>query len=363
MTANTTFEGCQRRLRAVRTEMRKSGLDAYLATDVKNVYYLTGFLDISTASLNMIIPFEETPILLVMPLSLEAASTQASGCQVKTLAPGELMIGRLLEEIRSAGLRRIGFDNLQLPTYLAMTKESRDVELVNESGILLDQRRIKDSEEISFIKRASEFTDAGMEAALGAIRSGAKEYEVAGEAEYAMRMRGSMGAAFDTLVASGPRSAYPHGLSTDREIRDGDLVTVDLGATWKGYCSDLTRTVVVGKGQEKASKMLWRVKEAHDRVLGEIRPGVEAARVDAVARTVLGPELAQYFVHGLGHGVGLDIHEAPTMSRTSKDTLESGNVVTDEPGVYLGGFGGVRTEDTVLVTEKGCEKLTAARYE
>ncbi|MCJ7609313.1 M24 family metallopeptidase, partial [Candidatus Bathyarchaeota archaeon] len=138
---------------------------------------------------------------------------------------------------------------------------------------------------------------------------------------------------------------------TEREICDGDLVTVDLGATWKGYCSDLTRTVVVGKGQEKAFRMLRRVKEVHDRVLSEIRPGVEAARVDEVARTVLGPGLVEYFVHGLGHGVGLDIHEAPTMSRTSKDILEAGNVVTDEPGVYVSGFGGVRTEDTVLVTE------------
>jgi Xaa-Pro aminopeptidase len=361
--ANTTFDGCPRRLKAIRNKLGHSGLDAYLATDVKNVYYLTGFLDISTASLNMIIPLEGTPTLLVMPLSLEAATTQARGCQVKTLAPGDLMIGRILEELKSAGLRRIGFDNLQLQTYLAMTKESSDVELVNETSMVAEERRIKDSEEISFIRRASEITDAGMEAALGAIRSGAKEYEVAGEAEYAMRMRGSMGAAFDTLVASGPRSAYPHGLSTDREICDGDLVTVDLGATWKGYCSDLTRTVVVGKGEEKAFRMLRRVKEVHDRVLGEIRHGVDAARVDEVARTLLGPGLAEYFVHGLGHGVGLDIHEAPTMSRTSKDVLEAGNVVTDEPGVYLGGFGGVRTEDTVLVTEKGCEKLTSARYE
>ena len=351
-----------KRLDNVRKALRDESLDGYLVTDVKNIYYLTDFLDISTATLNMLIPLEGKPTLLVTPLSLEAATSQARDCQVKATPVGETMTNRLLEELKGRALKREGYDTLQIQTYLTLSKDLEGVELLHKAEIVTNQRRVKDDEEISLIRRACEFADMGMEAAVEAVRPGAKEYEVAAQAEYAMRTRGSMGAAFETLVASGPRSAFPHGISTEREIREGELVTIDLGAVWKGYCSDLTRTVVAGKASRKDLRVMRKVKEAHDKALEEIRPGVEAVKVDAVARTVLGASLADYFIHGLGHGVGLDIHEAPTLSRTSKDILEAGNVVTDEPGVYISGYGGVRTEDTVLVTKEGCEKLTNAPY-
>lgn len=350
-----------KRIDTIRKALQDGNLDGYMATDVKNVYYLTGFLDISTATLTMLIPSEGEATLLVTPLSLEAATSQARGCQVIATSVGESMADRLLKELKETNLRRLGYDTLQLQTYLTLSQSLEGVELLNKAEFVTNQRRVKSNEEASIIRRACEFADKGIEAAIEAIHPGAKEYEVAAQAEYAMRIHGSMGAAFETLVASGPRSAFPHGISSDREIREGEFVTVDLGATWKGYCSDLTRTVVAGKASAKDLHIIRKVKEAHDKVLEEIRPGVEAVKVDAVARTTLG-DLADYFVHGLGHGVGLDIHEAPTLSRTSKDLLEAGNVVTDEPGVYIGGYGGVRTEDTVLVTRDGCEKLTKAPY-
>jgi Xaa-Pro aminopeptidase len=351
-----------KRVDTVRKALPDENLDSYLATDVKNIYYLTGFLDISSATLNMLIPPEGEPTLLVTPLSLEAATSQARDCQVKAIAIGETMTNRLLEELKGRSLKRVGYDTLQIQTYLTLSQGLTGVELLHRAEIVMNQRRVKDDEEVSLIRRACELADLGMEAAVKAVRPGAKEYEVAAQAEYAMRNRGSMGAAFETLVASGPRSAFPHGISTDREIREGEFVTIDLGAIWKGYCSDLTRTVVAGKASRRDLRIMRKVKEAHDKALEEIRPGAEAVKVDAVARTVLGASLADYFIHGLGHGVGLDVHEAPTLSRTSKDILEDGNVVTDEPGVYISGYGGVRTEDTVLVTKEGCEKLTNAPY-
>jgi Xaa-Pro aminopeptidase len=350
-----------KRVDTVRKGLRDENLDGYLVTDVKNIYYMTGFLDISGATLNMLIPQEGKPMLLVTPLSLEAATSQAQNCEVKATALGETMTNRLIEELKGAGLKRIGYDIIQIQTYLTLSKNLRGVELLHKAEIVANQRRVKDDEEVSLIRRACELADVGMESAIEAIHPGAKEYEVAAQAEYAMRIRGSMGAAFETLVASGPRSAFPHGISTDREIREGELVTVDLGAVWKGYSSDLTRTVVAGKASRKDLRIMRKVKEAHDKALEAIRPGVEGAKVDAVARTVLGT-FADQFIHGLGHGVGLDIHEAPTLSRVSKDVLEAGNVVTDEPGVYISGYGGVRTEDMVLVTREGREKLTNAPY-
>ncbi|MCJ7635638.1 M24 family metallopeptidase, partial [Candidatus Bathyarchaeota archaeon] len=298
---------------------------------------------------------------LVTSLSFEAATSQACNCHIEAMTVGESVNNRLLEELKKTSIKSIGYDTLQLQTYLTLSRKL-GTQLVEKAESMTNQRRVKDNEEVSMITRACDMADAGMEAATEAIRPGAKEYEVAAQAEYAMRIRGSMGVAFETLVASGPRSAFPHGISSDREMRSGEFVTVDLGATWKGYCSDLARTVIVGKASPKDLRIVRKVKEAHDKALDKIRPRVEASKIDTVARTALGTSLAASFVHGLGHGVGLSIHEAPTLSQISKDILEAGNVVTDEPGVYIHGYGGVRTEDTVLVISKGCKKLTNSPY-
>ncbi len=345
----------------VRKALINENLDCYLVTDVKNIYYLTGFLDVSSATLRMLIPREGNPILFVTSLSFEAASSQACNCNIEAVTLGESANNRLLKELKKTSVKTMGYDTLQLETYLTLSK-NLGTQLFEKAEIMANQRRVKNVEEVSMIKQACDMADAGMEAATEAIRQGAKEYEVAAQAEYAMRMLGSMGVAFETLVASGPRSAFPHGISSDRQMRSGEFVIVDLGATWKGYCSDLTRTFVVGKASPKDLRIVKKVKEAHDKALDKIRPKVEASKIDTVARTALGTSLAANFVHGLGHGVGLSIHEAPTISQISKDILEAGNVVTDEPGVYIHGYGGVRIEDVVLVINKGCKKLTNSPY-
>jgi Xaa-Pro aminopeptidase len=212
------------------------------------------------------------------------------------------------------------------------------------------------------MKQAAALTDAGARAGMEWVRAGVREYEVAAEIEYAMRRRGSEGAAFETVVASGPRSAHPHGVASDRVIMRGDAVVLDLGAVYRGYRSDITRTVFVGEPSPQQAAVLQVVMEAHDDAFHAMRGGVEARVVDKRARRIFAAKgLDQYFIHGLGHGVGLDIHEAPTLSPDSVDVLAAGNVVTDEPGLYLPGFG-VRIEDTVLIHAESGEKLTRTEY-
>jgi Xaa-Pro dipeptidase len=178
-----------------------------------------------------------------------------------------------------------------------------------------------------------------------------------------MRKRGSYGTAFETIVASGPCSAFPHGGCSNREIREGDLVIVDLGATYKFYRSDMTRTLAAGKPSEKQKKLYQIVKTAQEKAFEIMKPNVKAKDVDAVARKIIEDAgYGEYFVHGIGHGVGLEVHEPPTLSPDSTETLAVGNVVTDEPGIYLVGYGGVRIEDTVLVQKNEAEKLTIGPY-
>jgi Xaa-Pro dipeptidase len=332
-----------------------------VVSDVKSIYYLTGFLDIAGASLSLVVPVEGEPTLLTMPLSLDHASAKAQNCSVKSVRSGETMAKELLRELAVQQPKRLGHEGLPLKTFLELKDGLPDTEHA-ALDLVLRQRAAKDSEEVNLIRRACELADIGVAAALEAIRPGAREYEVAAQAEYAMRIRGSQGFAFETLVASGPRTSYPHGVCTDRRIRDGELVTVDLGGVWGGYCSDLTRTVVVGSPSPKDRRLLHLVQTVHDRVLGEMKPGAGGAKLDASARDMFGGEYRDLFIHGLGHGVGLDIHEHPVLSQMSSDVLVEGNVVTDEPGLYLKDYGGVRIEDTVLVTAEGGEKLTKASY-
>jgi Xaa-Pro dipeptidase len=202
-----------------------------------------------------------------------------------------------------------------------------------------------------------------MKAAYETIKPGIREYEVAAEIEYAMRRKGSWGTAFETIAASGTRSAFPHGGCTDRKIKKGDLVVVDIGATYQCYCSDMTRTVTAGKPSARQKKIYEIVRLAQEKAFQNVKPKARAKDIDAIARKVIeNAGYGEYFVHGLGHGVGLEIHEPPTLNQESKDRLTVGNVITIEPGVYITGFGGIRIEDTVLVQKRKAEKLTKGPY-
>ena len=234
-------------------------------------------------------------------------------------------------------------------------------EPVRTEGLVSRLRRVKDASEIDAIRRAAALTDRAFAHALRTLRPGVREVEVALEIERFVRTQGGDGMAFDVIVASGPRSAMPHGTASPKPIEEGELVTIDMGARIDGYCADMTRTVGVGEVSPAHRELFEAVLEAERAALAEVRPGANGKDLDAVARDVLtGHGLGEAFAHSLGHGVGLDVHEGPALSARSNDELAAGMVVTIEPGAYRPGDAGVRIEDLAVVTDDGHEVLSSS---
>lgn len=232
-------------------------------------------------------------------------------------------------------------------------------EPVRTEGLVSRLRRVKDASEIDAIRRAADLTDRAFEHALGTLRPGVREVEVALEIERFVRTQGGDGMAFDVIVASGPRSAMPHGTASPKPIEAGELVTIDMGARVDGYCADMTRTVGVGEVAPAHRELFEAVLEAERAALAEVRPGAHGKELDTVARKVLTSHgLGDAFSHSLGHGVGLDVHEGPALSSRSSDELAAGMIVTIEPGAYIPGDAGARIEDLAVVTDDGHEVLS-----
>ena len=291
-------------------------------------------------------------------------NAQGAGLPVELVKSGENLMDKIAGQAKVFGAKHLAVDALSVEGWQALAKSVGDEKKLGcGSGFVRDLRMVKDKSEIELMRKAGELASLGVKVAYETVAPGVAEREVAAEIEYAMRKHGSDGTSFDTSVASGSNSAYPHGGCSDKKIREGDLVIVDLGARYRFYCSDVTRTLVAGKPSEKQKKLYRIVLEAYERAFDAIKPGVKASEVDAVGRRIVEDAgYGEFFVHGLGHGVGLEIHEPPTLSRSGMETLVVGNVVTNEPGIYLVGYGGIRVEDTVLVTKAGAEKLTQGAY-
>jgi len=352
------------RIEALREQLRRANLDCYLITRVTSIYYFTNFLDVKDANLSLILPKEETPILYVPELSLTAAEESARNCIVKPVKIGEKIFDKVSKELSALRARRVGFDSLQASFFLRVKSKTRGITLKPTPDLVWSLRKIKSDEEISCMKVAAKMADRGIKAAIETVRKGVYEYEVAGEAEYAMRSSGSEAFAFDTIIASGPRSALPHARVSDRKIRGGDFVVIDIGAVYNGYHSDVTRTVIVGKPNWKQIKIYKLVLQAQEKAFRSIRSGAKARYVDSIARKIIMESgYEEHFVHGLGHGIGLDVHEPPTLNPVSMDVLAKGNMVTDEPAIYIPSFGGVRIEDTVEVLKDKAKRLTKSPRE
>ncbi|MFQ5743464.1 MAG: M24 family metallopeptidase [Acidobacteriota bacterium] len=340
---------------AVARQLGDAGLDASLVTAAANLRYLTGF----TGTNGWLLLATGTSILLTDSRYLEQAQAQTEGVQVITGAKG--LLGCLGATLDERGWQRLGYD----PQHTTVALEQRlcaleGVDWVCFSGVVETLRSRKGAAEIEAMGRALELTVSALLGVAEGVKPGSSEREIAAELEYACRRRGADGMAFETIVASGPRTALPHGLASDRRVQIGEPLMIDVGCRLDGYCSDLTRMVWVGDEVDREWLQLYRVvQKAQAAAIDVIGPGVAAAAVDRAAREVI--EDAGYgeaFSHGTGHGVGLEIHEAPSVSPRSEDRLEAGMVITIEPAIYQPVRRGIRLEDMLCVNADGCVRLT-----
>jgi Xaa-Pro aminopeptidase len=342
------------RIEKLSKSLEDAGLDAYVIMREPNILYYTG----SISGGVLIVAPDTSPLLLTSRLNLYVAQDNAQGCDVESYTRKD-KDEKVVESLYQVAPKKIGFDELSLQDKKTLRDNLGGVELKEKPDLVWAMRRLKDASEKKLMRRAGELSDIGMEAVREFISEGVREHEVAAAAANAMRINGASDISFPFIVASGPRSAYPHAGVSERKIRNGDFVTIDMGATYRGYCSDITRTFIVGNPSEKQRTIYETVLGANEAALPEIREGAKGIDVDLIARDIITKAgYGEDFIHSLGHGVGLEVHEPPSLSKSSKDVLVPGNVVSNEPGVYLKGFGGVRVEDTVLVTASGSERLT-----
>lgn len=342
------------RLPRARAQLSEHGLDGLLVHQAANRTYLTGF----TGSAGIALLTEREAVLLVDFRYTEQAAAEAEGWEV--VRADRQFIDTLVRVVEDRGLRRLGFESesVTVKQHREYAGRLAPAELVALEG--LDRLRwVKDADELARIEQAVAIADAAFAHVQTFLRPGAVERDVAVELEFFMRREGADKEAFETIVASGPRSALPHGRASERHFQSGEFVTIDFGAVYRGYVSDCTRTVILGAPSDKHRQVYGTVLDAQEAALAGIKPGMTGKAADAIARAIITDAgYGEAFGHGLGHGVGLVVHEGPTLSPREEALLAPGMVVTVEPGIYLSGWGGVRIEDLAVVTEDGCRSLT-----
>jgi Xaa-Pro aminopeptidase len=344
------------RVERIRKLLLERQLDALIVNGRANLRYVSGFTGSSGAAL---LPAEGQPRFFTDFRYQEQLAVEVDGAFEREIIAGQLLDG-LAAELPSG---RVGFDDATTTVAERARLEEHvgaRTELVAAGGLVEGLRAVKDAGEIDRIAAAAALVDGIYEWLVERGFAGRQEREVAIELEHEMRMRGASGPSFGSIVASGPHAALPHAQAADTPIVSGTLVTVDIGAVLDGYCSDCTRTFAVGEPAPQAREIYELVLAAQVAGLDALEPGLSGVAVDAKARVVIDDAgYGEFFGHGLGHGVGLEIHESPRLSRHASDEpLLAGNIVTVEPGVYLPGVLGVRIEDLVVVTDEGARRLS-----
>ena len=336
-------------------------IDALLVSGLPNIRYLTGFTG-DNAQL-LITPAGQ--ILFTDPRYTIQASEECT-CPLKIHSKGPLDQA-VAESIRRKKLKRIGFEasRITYDVYLRLKQALPLGAMLKPLGGVVEKlRMVKSDQEIECIRRSVLTNSKALEKTIPSIRPGVSEATLAAELEYQMRRLGGEKAAFETIVAIGERSALPHARPTSRKLGSDELLLIDMGTCQDGYMSDMTRVLFAGRPNPRIQQMYNSVAKAQLAAIDAVRPGTTAGRVDRAARQVLASDgLAAAFVHSTGHGLGLEIHEPPRVGRADKTRLEPGMVITIEPGAYIRGLGGVRIEDTVLVTKNACEVLTPTSKE
>lgn len=343
------------RLQRLRDAMSRRNLEALLVTNAYNRRYMTGF----TGTSGYVVITAARAILLTDFRYTDQAAAQVKEFEIIMHDPKPINTIRQL--LKKLNVRKLGIEqnDMTYGMYLSYKQQLEDVELVPTEHLVEQLRVVKDTGELRIMQEAAQLADEAFKHILTRIRPGVRERDLSSELEYFMRMNGATSSSFDTIVASGERSALPHGVASDKVLQSGDFVTLDFGAYYKGYCSDLTRTVVLGQPSERHKEIYNIVLEAQLHALSGIKPGITGKAADSLAREVIKQYgYGDYFGHGTGHGLGMEIHESPRLSQSSEAVLEPGMVVTVEPGIYIAGFGGVRIEDDIVITDAGNHILT-----
>jgi Xaa-Pro aminopeptidase len=329
-------------------------LDAVLILDPRNLRYLCGFTGSDGA---LLVSGRKDRFLTDSRYTTQARSQVAADQVIEYSVKFDGIISNLLE----MGVRRVGFEAEAVPFAVVQKLQEKggQFEWVAVGKEFLALRGIKDAGEVRAMEAAAQINAAAFAEILPLLRPGAVEREVALALEFAMRRRGAEEKAFDLIVASGDRGAMPHGIAAERIIQKGELVTIDFGNRFQGYHSDETVTVAIGEVSSRLRKIFDTALAAHDLAMAAVKPGVPLREIDGIARGHIAARgFGDFFGHGLGHGVGLDIHEFPTLNQRSEEIAREGMVFTIEPGIYIPGTGGVRIEDMVQVTADGCRQLT-----
>lgn len=350
-----------KRIAQLREKMRTKDLQAVLLVGDANRNYLSGFTGDESFSVITL----DKAFFITDSRFTEQAKQQVKDYEVLEYSKNSTFADFLAELVAKNNIKKLGFeeDVVSFSTY-SLYKSKVSCLLIPMEGIVEEIRTIKDESELDIIRKAAEITDKAFDHIVKFIRPGMTEREIGLELEFFMKKLGATALSFPSIVASGVRSSLPHGVVTDKVVNEGEFLTLDYGCVYEGYCSDMTRTLVIGESSEKMTEIYNVVLQAQERALKAFKPGTPAIDVDKVARDYIKEKgYGDYFGHSLGHGVGREIHEAPTIGYRNAKELQAGMVVTDEPGIYIPDFGGVRIEDLLVIKEDGIEILSKSPKE
>jgi Xaa-Pro dipeptidase len=344
--------------------MEKERVDVSIITSPANVMYLSGFYgDPHERFMGVIVPLQGSPFLLVPALDRDKAESKTTllvYSHADTDDAVEILAGCLESDPKALQRVAIEKNHMSVARLEEMQQRFSGAVFANAEDRLTSLRMKKDAQELSLMKKAAKAADEAVAFALTQMAPGKMEFELVQAIESFVKKMGADRMAFDTMVLAGEKSALPHGVPGSRKIEAGDLVLVDLGIVWDGYCSDITRTFAIGQANERQRQIYEAVLKANEAAIQQVRPGIAAAMIDRAARDVInGAGFGEFFIHRVGHGLGIEIHEPPSMHGNNQHRLIPGMTFTIEPGIYLPEVGGVRIEDDVFVTDSGCEVLTS----